>query len=261
MRQSRPGCGRRWWRRLRRMRSRGWMLVALVGASLWGRGAGCGRGEGNARAERTAARCRRAVFEGEVRAGQGFRKSFGGGLDLLLDPTAGGWVLRVLPTSGRRPAEDYAEISTPPYRSVSPLLVSTDFGFRAQDAVGWNPRRFRYAQDAGAFGTLEGIYRGLAGRASPEEEARLAELASRQPEGVFEILDANLSPGTGDQTRAAGLVASHFGTTAHRIEPAEGGRATALGRIFWIRFRVRLELRPGVRVLPGINTELHPCEG
>ena len=40
---------------------------------------------------------------------------------------------------------DYAELATPPYESVSPLLLSTDFSFRAQDAVAWNPRRFRYA--------------------------------------------------------------------------------------------------------------------
>lgn len=62
--------------------------------------------------------CSRAVVEGEVRAGQGFRRGFGGGLDLMLDPIASGWVVRVVPAEGPRPKEDYAEIATPPYRST-----------------------------------------------------------------------------------------------------------------------------------------------
>lgn len=60
------------------------------------------------------ARCARAVVEGEIRAGQEFRKRFAGGLDFLMEPIASGWVVRVLPTEGERPLEDYAEIATPP---------------------------------------------------------------------------------------------------------------------------------------------------
>ena len=72
----------------------------------------------------------------------------GNGLEVMLEPLASGWILRVLPASGPRPAHDYAELATPPYRSVSPLLISTDYSFRAQDAVAWNPRRFRYVGHA-----------------------------------------------------------------------------------------------------------------
>ena len=111
-------------------------------------GVGLGRA---GRRLRRGARCSRAVIEGEVRAGGGFRASFGGGLDFVLEPTALGWVVRVLPTGEGRKSVDYAEVATPPYRSVSPLLVSTDFSFRAQDAVGWNPRRFRYAGGQAGF--------------------------------------------------------------------------------------------------------------
>ncbi len=207
--------------------------------------------------------CLRAVIEGEVRAGESFARNFGGGLELRLEAIAGGWVVRVLPSPGDRPQEDYAGIATPPYRSVSPLLVSTDFRFRAQDAVGWNPRRFRYARDARAFGELEAVYRRVAGTATPAaaEEARLAELVTSQPEGVLEILDASLAPGTADQTRAAGLVSSHYGTAAHRIEQPAGGRATALGCIGWMQFRVKLELGRGVRVPAGVLEERFPCGG
>ena len=52
---------------------------------------------------------------------------------------------------------DYAELATPPYESVSPLLLSTDFSFRAQDAVAWNPRRFRYADNSAEFQRLMGF--------------------------------------------------------------------------------------------------------
>ena len=207
------------------------------------------------------ARCARAVVEGEIRAGQEFRKRFAGGLDFLMEPIASGWVVRVLPTEGERPLEDYAEIATPPYRSVSPLLVSTDFSFRAQDAIGWNPRRFRYAPDARTFAVIDGAYRRLSGAktASPADEATLAKVVAAQPEAVLEILDASLAPGTADQTRAAGLLSSHFGTTAHRMEQPAGGRATALGRIGYLRFRVKLELPRGLKASPGVAVEAFSC--
>ncbi len=223
---------------------------------------GLARGQAAAGAKPAKAnRCLRAVVEGEVRAGEGFRRSFGGGLDFALEPIASGWVIRVLPTVGRRPAEDYAELATPPYRSVSPLLLSTDFSFRAQDAVGWNPRRFRFAASAAAFARLEGMYRRVTeGKGAPAgEEGRLAELASEQPEGVLEIVDAGLVAGTADQTAAAGLVSTHFGTTAHRMEQPSGGRPTALGRIAMVRFRARLELGGGMRTPPGVLFERYTC--
>ena len=78
------------------------------------------------------------------------------GLKFLLEPIASGWIVRVLAAAGRGEPHDYAELATPPYRSVTPLAISTDFSFRAQDAVGWNPRRFRYAANAAAFAKTGG---------------------------------------------------------------------------------------------------------
>ena len=242
------------------MHSRRWKGVGLLGVALL---ASAGAGDAPALGALPApARCSEAVIEGEVRAGQEFRKSFGGGLDILLEPIASGWVVRVLPTTGDRPPIDYAGIATPPYRSVSPLLVSTDFSFRAQDAVGWNPRRFRYASSARAFAALQAAYGRVTGvpATSEGDEEALARLASAQPGGVLEILDASLAPGTSDQTPAAGLLSSHFGTTAHRIEQPVGGRATALGRIGWMRFRVQLDLQPGVKAVHGVKVESYLCE-
>src|SRR5580698_3517284 len=105
-----------------------------------------------------AATCRRAVLEGEVRAGDEYVRPMGNGLEVMLEPLASGWILRVLPVSGPRPAHDYAELATPPYESVSPLLIGTDFSFRAQDAVAWNPRQFRFAVDGQEFQQMLAAY-------------------------------------------------------------------------------------------------------
>ncbi len=246
------------------MRSRGEVTGALLSMLLLGQAAPSGAVPGSERkAAVKLARCRSAVIEGEVQAGQSLRRSFAGGLDVLLEPIASGWVLRVIPTRGDRPREDFAEIATPPYRSVSPLLLSTDFSFRSQDAVGWNPRRFRYVAEARAFARLEAVYRKVVGapRAAAEDEAALGRLVGEQPEGELRILDASLLPGTADPTRAAALVSTHFAETAHRIEQPSAGRTTPLGRLNWVRVRVRLELARGARVMPGVDVVSSVCGG
>ena len=89
-----------------------------------------------------------------------------------------------------------------------------------------------------------------------EKTAALAELVSRQPGGVLEILDAHLVPGTADQNAAAGVVAGHFATTAHTLEQPVGGRSTPLGRVTWVRFRVSMDVPRGVRAAPGTKVEV-----
>lgn len=196
--------------------------------------------------------CSVVVIEGEVRAGEGFRTAALAGVELRFQPVAAGWVLRVVPMA--HAGEDWAEMATPPYRSVTPLLVSTDFSFRAQDTVGWNPRRFRFAASEATFIELRALRQAMEAGAT-EKVGLLAELASRQPEGVLKILDARLVPGTADQTRAAGLVAGHFAATAHELEQPVGGRSTPLGQVTWMRFRVLLEVPRGVGVAAGRKVE------
>ena len=198
------------------------------------------------------ASCRVVVLEGEVRAGQAYRAAALAGVEVRLEPVAAGWVLRVVPAA--HAGDDWAEMATPPYRSVTPLLVSTDYSFRAQDAVGWNPRRFRFAASEASYAGMRVLRQAAEGGATAKASA-LAELASRQPGGVLEILDAHLAPGTADQTRAAGMVASHFAATAHELEQPAGGRPTALGQVTWMRFRVSLELPQGARPAPGQTLE------
>lgn len=203
--------------------------------------------------------CRAAVFDGEVKAGEAYRKVFAPGLELFLEPLPSGWIARVLEVHDGhevREAHDWAEVATPPYRSVSPLLVSTDWAFRAQDAAGWNPRTFRYAKDRAAFAALGRLEdRVVANDRSAEGEA--AAMVVRQPEGELELLDVVLAPGTHDQSRMASAVAQHFAGTPHEV--VQGEQPTALGRLVQIRFRVRMDLPVGMAAAPGIAVQRFSC--
>lgn len=237
------------------MPGRRWFQVAALSTIL------CGASMHLWAAQPRQTACVQAVMEGEVRAGQGWSQPIGQGLQLMLEPLSSGWILRVLPQAGPRPPHDYAELATPPYQSVSPLLVSTDFSFRAQDAVGWNPRRFRFAPSAGEYQKLLKAYESYRLTQTPSASAQgeLVKLVGSMPEGTFEILDARLVPGTADQTSAAAAVAAHFLTTAHSLDMPPGGKATPLGRVNWVRFRIRLDLPATFRRDAGVHIERHAC--
>jgi hypothetical protein len=201
------------------------------------------------------------VIEGELDAGQQFTQVIGNGLKIYFQPIRSGWILRVLPASGPAGDHDYAELATPPYQSMTPLSISTDFAFRAQDAVGWNPRRFRFATSAASFHRLLLAYTDLmrAGTSpSATAQAALAAQIAQSAEGTMTILDARLVPGTADQWQAAAAVASHFATTAHTVLTEPDGSTSALGRLVWLRFRLELDvpgrfvLNPGLHVVPRI---------
>jgi hypothetical protein len=204
--------------------------------------------------------CRRAAIEGEVREGQYFERRLGNGLEAMLEPLASGWILRVLPYGEARGPHDYAELATPPYQSVNPLLISTDFSFRAQDVVAWNPRRFRYAASVEEFRRLSAQYEQYrkAG-SSPAAEAQLAELAERAPEGTLRILDARLVPGTANQAQTAALVATHLESTAHSVEQPMKGNDMPLGRVTWLRFRIEFAVPVGFRVEHGVGIAQIAC--
>ena len=199
-------------------------------------------GEARPRAAVMRKPCPGAVIEGTVSAGRSFRRPIGGGLDFVLEASPHGWIVRVLPTFGVRPEQDYAEVTTPPFRSINPLLLTTDFGFRAQDVVGWNPRSFHYAGSAAAFAEAQRAYRATISerKATREQEAAVTRAVIRAREGQFEVLDAVLTPGTADQSTSAGLVASHFSSTAHTIRAPDNGSGGPLGQVLSLRFRVRV---------------------
>ena len=193
--------------------------------------------------QRTGSRlCPGPDFEGTVIAGKSFHKSIGGGLDFVLEAAPNGWIVRVLPSSGVRSEPDFAEVATPPFRSMNPLLLTTDFGLRAQDVIGWNPRTFRYLRDGAEFAEAQRVYRATTATARPtrEQEAAVTRIAVKAMEGRLDVLDAVLTPGTADQTVSAGLVAGHFASTAHTFRPPESRSIGPAGKVLSLRFRVRL---------------------
>jgi len=233
--------------------------MVLLAAQAWGQGT-----------------CRREAIEGQVKAGEGFSRKIGGGLAVMLEPLASGWIVRVIPANGMRGDHDYAELATPPYESVNPLLVTTDFAFRAQDAVGWNPRRFRFASSVAAFEGLRDDYRklrgtgahgfgqpfsapGLSAAERQRVEADLAHRVSGAAEGELEIMDAGLVGGTANQGPNAALVSSHFNRTAHIEEKQADGGTTPLGKIDWLRFRITLMLPQGFGADGGAKTVAAVC--
>ena len=207
--------------------------------------------------------CRTEVLEGEVDAGHVYRRPIGNGLNLLLEPIHSGWILRVLPAGAGHPlAHDYAELATPPYQSITPLSLSTDFAFRAQDAVGWNPRRFRFASSGLAYRALERAYQAYAQggpNPSPGLQAALTAEVAQAAEALFTIEDARLVPGAADQWSGAAAVSSRFTETAHTLVLPAANQATPLGQILWLRFRVELELPPGFAPAPGARILPHVC--
>ncbi len=201
-------------------------------------------------------------MEGEVNAGQAFAKPLGNNLEVYLQPIHSGWILRVIPQSGAAGEHDYAELATPPYQSVTPLSISTDFAFRAQDAVGWNPRRFRFATSAAAFHRLEEVYLRFAQAGATPPAPLQVELSSQiaqAAEGAFTIVDAKLVPGTADQWRMAAPVASHFTSTAHTLVQTPDAPPDPLGRIVWLRFRIELDLPAGFTVANGLQVVPRNC--
>jgi hypothetical protein len=208
---------------------------------------GCGT-----RAWAAGAACQSASFEGEVASGQSFLQPLGNGIVFDLEAVPAGWIVRVLPATGSRPAHDGAELATPPYNSVTPLAITTDFSFRAQDAVAWNPRRFQFAADMSSFKKLQSAY--AAYMAKPDDAVtgeRLAEMAAAEPSGELQILDARLVPGTANQGAMAAAVASHFSQTPHTVE--QGG--SPLGAVTWLKFRVTVHLPAGFAAAKGLKVE------
>jgi len=208
--------------------------------------------------------CRTAVIEGELNAGQPYSQPIGGNLKVYFQPIHSGWILRVLPSSGPIPEHDYAELATPPYQSVTPLSISTDFAFRAQDAIGWNPRRLRFATSSASFHRLEQVYlefEAAGANPSADIQAELAHQIAQASEATFTILDSRIVAGTADQWQAAAVVASHFNETAHTLVQEPNGSTSPLGRIVWLRFRLELALPRGFPVNPGTHLQLQPCNG
>ncbi len=184
-------------------------------------------------------RCDTLTFEGEVARGQAYTHPLTPSLDFKLEAVPAGWIVRVLPHNQPRPLHDAAELANPPYRSPTPILLSTDFSFRAQDAIAWNPRTFRFFTNAAQVTSAESAYQAtLRDPAHPAAGAALYPLLAQAAEAKLTIIDAQIAGGTADQSASAARVAAHFEETAHTVRADLP--PTPLGAILRLRFRVQV---------------------
>ena len=212
------------------------------------------------------------MLEGEVSAGKVWAAELGQGWVLRLAPIASqnaeysGWDLIVDRATGAG-YPDALLLATPPYGSLNEREIGTTFGLRAQDAIGWNPRSFRFLTDPVQFAEAQKIYRKLLGSgsgASPENAGSggsrvkqdstsyLLAMQEHASTGELRILDAHIVPGTADPAVYAQNWAIAASRTPHEMEPASEGQSSARGRLAWMRFSVTLWL-PGKWVLPPGN--------
>jgi hypothetical protein len=222
--------------------------------------------------------CRKVELSGEVQAGQEWRAAFGQG-----------WVFRVVPIQpGRGPSgeaysgwdlvvdreqptgfPDALLLATPPYNSINEREIGTTFGLRAQDAIGWNPRSFRFLTSPDAlregqelFLALNRDSRGVESADSAAQAQRLQRLMTlgrQSAAGQFRVLDAHLVPGIADAAPYAQNWAQAAAHTLHTFEPAANGKSTPLGELHWMRFSITLWLAEGWKTPQGIMAERTTC--
>lgn len=220
--------------------------------------------------------CTRVAIEGEVSAGREWRAQLGQGWVFRVVPIAesghgySGWDLVV----DRDPAAGYPDallLATLPYDSINEREIGTTFGLRAQDAIGWNPRSFRFLSNSREFTEAQRWFLELTqsefapGNAGEPKEraanplARLLELEKGASHGEFRILDAGLVPGIADPKPFAQAWALAARQTPHEIEAAPANQASERGKLLSMRFRITLWLPAQGKAFPGWHAVPSPC--
>ena len=250
-------------------------IVAICAAS--------GIGRGDAAEIPAPLTCEKIVLNGEVSAGHEWKMAFGEGwafraVPIPKDKTAagvGGWDLVV---DRDEPAgfPDAVLVATPPYNLINPREVGTTYGLRAQDAVGWNPRHFRFMTNRSAFRQAQRLYLSLdrygelGGKAKvtagdrkkkslERAMARFLKLAKESSPGEFDIEEAHLTPGIGTVKPYAANWALQSAKTPHTVEPLPDGTPPELGRLGWIRFSVTLWVPGSWRTPEKLQQSPVPC--
>jgi len=219
--------------------------------------------------------CEKVVMTGEVNAGREWRT-----------PIGEGWVFRVVPIDGGKQASvtarwsgwdlvvdreqpagfpDALLLATPPYNSINEREIGTTFGLRAQDAIGWNPRSFRFLTQPAGFHAAQILFLAMKGQgqggAAADKEAmgKLMELTRESAAGQFRILDARLTPGIADAAPFAENWALQATQTPHTFEPAAGGGSTPLGRFGWMKFSITLWLPSAWKAPAALGSRRAAC--
>jgi len=228
--------------------------------------------------------CAKIVMTGEVRAGQEWKTAIGEGWVFRVMPiqpvNAGysGWDL-VIDRERSAGFPDALLLASPPYDSINEREVGTTFGVRAQDAIGWNPRSFRFLTSPAFLMEsqehFERMYRNAGQNATDKAtteksklerpaatesvDAWLEQLLRRSSPGQFRILDARLTPGVADAPQFGEIWALHSKKTPHTVEAAPGGTSTPLGTLNWMKFSVTLWLPAAWRAPAEVHATSGAC--
>lgn len=201
--------------------------------------------------------CLKLELKGDVSAGQEWRAELGEGWVLRLVPIVPGqngytgWDLVV---DRDRPAgfPDALLLATPPYGSINQREIGTTYGLRAQDAIGWNPRSFRFLISPAALGEGQRLFAQLGSGAAAARAGRgLIALQRQSAPGRLTILDAHLTPGAADPAPFAESWAQKSYGIQQSDEPPTHGNSSPLGELHWMRFFVTLWLPAGWKAPRG----------
>jgi len=262
----------------RRRRASIFLLAILIPAWL-----GCAHEFAEAGSPQPVARnCAEIVLRGEVAEKQEWRAAIGEGWEFRVLPIAGapgkgspeqgneysGWDLAMdRERGGGYP--DALLLATPPYGSLNPREVGTTYGIRAQDALAWEPRRFRFFTSVEDWKRARELYTTLMANsqsAGGRDAAgqKLLSMVSRAGVGYgeFEVVDSRLVAGVGDPPAFARQWATNLGRVPHTLEQnadrsGDGGKL--FGELSWIRFRATLTLPVGWKFPPGLSGKAARC--
>ncbi|WP_058186134.1 hypothetical protein [Terracidiphilus gabretensis] len=212
--------------------------------------------------------CSKITIQGEVSSGQAWSAPLGQGWVLRLVPVQpgdkySGWDIVLNRTPGDRiePAgfPDAVFLATPPYGSLNEREIATTYGLRAQDAIGWNPRTFRFLLDPLAFHAGQQLYLSSHGAADPKTSASLLDLIHSASQGELRIVDARAVPGIADPASYAQNWAIAAARTPYQAVAPIGGQPTPRGALLWMRFTLALWPPPGWRAPAGWTAVSAPC--
>lgn len=165
-------------------------------------------------------------FTAELNRGESYVREIAPGLYFFLKPIDRGWRITISPTEVCMPPsaevkdyyDDYVYVVTPPFRSRNAQALSTEYGMPAREAVSF-PRTFQFVTTCPAFrAEMERVQHVLwPGTVGPEQLEASRDRLGKDADGSgrLEILDSRVTD-----------------------------RATEVGEIEWIRFRVELKLPP-----------------
>jgi hypothetical protein len=213
------------------------------------------------------ASCHQIVLTGEVTAHQQWSA-----------PIGQDWNFRLVPVQSSDPSKQYSGwdlvvdhanalgypdallLATPPYASLNEREIATTFGLRAQDAIAWQPRHFRFLISEQSLSRARSLFQQLnrPTSKSSSQSTELLHLIDSAATGEFTITDARLIPGIADPPAFAQQWAAHLSQVPHQLASSKAP-PTPRGELQWMRFTVTLLLPSPWRTVPGTVSTPAKC--